>query len=76
MLHNVAIIKATLQKHPYSELNHLIDEWIFNDRHRGMLKDFLLHEHSYGKIAEDYGMSDRQIARIIPKLEAQLFEKI
>lgn len=76
MLHNVAIIKAALQKHPYSELNHLIDEWIFNDRHRGMLKDFLLHEHTYEKIAADYGMSARHIARIIPKLEAQLFEKV
>ena len=71
MLRNVA-----LSKKPRSEWEHLIDEWIFNDKHRAMLKDYLLHGHTYEKIAEDYEMSARQIARIIPKLEAQLFEKL
>lgn len=63
-------------KVPLSEWSRMIDEWIFNDRHRDMLKDFLLHGHTYRRIADDYGMSERQIARIIPKLEAQLFERV
>ena len=61
---------------PASEWSHIIDEWVFNDKHREMLKDYLLNGHSYERIAEDYDMSTRQIARIIPRLEANLFEKL
>lgn len=61
---------------PRSEWARLIDEWIFNSKHREMLKSYLLDGHTYERIAEDFDMSTRQIARIIPKLEAQLFKKI
>lgn len=71
MLRNVALWNKSL-----SELEHSIDEWIFCDVHRAMLKDHLLNGHSYARIAEDYNMSERQIARIIPSLKAQLYEKI
>lgn len=68
--------KVALLKKPYSECSRMIDEWIFNDKHRAMLKDYLLDGHTYERIAEDYEMSTRQVARIIPKLEAQLFERM
>ena len=68
--------KVALLKKPYSEWSRMIDEWIFNDKHRAMLKDYLLDGHTYERIAEDYEMSSRQVARIIPKLEAQLFERM
>lgn len=71
MLRNVALFKKTR-----SELENLIDEFIFNDKHRAMLKDRLLDGHTYERIAEDHEMSTRQVARIIPKLEAQLFERM
>lgn len=54
----------------------LIDEWIFNENHRAMLKRNLLDGRTYEQIAEEFEMSPRQVARIIPRLQAQLFKKI
>jgi AraC-like DNA-binding protein len=54
----------------------LIEEWIFSEEHRLMLKRNLLDGWTYERIAEEFGMSSRQIARIIPKLQEQLFKHI
>jgi AraC-like DNA-binding protein len=54
----------------------LIERWIFNEQHRQMLKRNLLDGWTYEHIAEEVGMSPRQIARIIPKLQEQLFKHI
>jgi AraC-like DNA-binding protein len=54
----------------------LIDRWIFNDQHRQMLKRNLLDGWTYERIAEEFDMSSRQIGRIIPKLQEQLFKHI
>ena len=59
-----------------SDWEHLIDEWIFNEQHRKMLKLNLLDGWTYENLAEKFGMSTRQIARIIPKLQNQLFKRI
>lgn len=59
---------------PLSEWSKLIDEWIFDEKHREMLKLNLLDGWTYDEIATKYGMSTRQIARIIPKLQKQLFQ--
>lgn len=61
---------------PRSEWEKLIDEWIFNEQHRQMLKRNLLDGWTYEKIAEEFEMSSRQIARIIPRLQNQLFKHI
>lgn len=61
---------------PLSEWSKLIDEWIFNEKHREMLKLNLLDGLTYEQIAEIYDMSTRQIARIIPKLQTQLFRHL
>lgn len=61
---------------PRSEWERLIDEWIFNEKHRDMLKASLLDGITYEKIAERHEMSPRQIARIIPRLQNQLFKHI
>lgn len=60
----------------YSQWSHLIDEWIFDEKHRQMLKRNLLDGITYERIAEEFDMSPRQIARIIPKLQSQLFKHI
>jgi AraC-like DNA-binding protein len=52
----------------------LIDRWTFNEQHRKMLKLNLLDGWTYERIAEEFDMSSRQIARIIPKLQNQLFK--
>lgn len=59
-----------------SDWEHLIDEWIFNEEHRAMLKRNLLDGRTYEQIAEQFDMSTRQIARLIPKLQDRLFNHI
>ena len=61
---------------PRSSWEKLIDEWIFNEQHRQMLKFNLLDGWTYERIAEHFDMSPRQIGRIIPKLQNQLFKHI
>lgn len=61
---------------PRSEWERLIDEWIFNEQHRKMLKLNLLDGWTYERLAEEFEMSARQVARIIPRLQNQLFKKI
>ena len=59
-----------------SEWEKLIDEWIFNELHREMLKRNLLDGRTYEQIAEQFGISTRQVARLIPKLQEKLFKRI
>lgn len=59
-----------------SEWENIIDEWVFNEIHRKMLKRNLLDGYTYEQLAEQFGMSSRHIARIIPKLQNQLFKRI
>ena len=61
---------------PRSEYERLIDEWIFHEMHRKMLKRCLLDGRTYEQIAEEFDMSTRHIARIIPQLKTQLFSHI
>ena len=61
---------------PRSEWEKLIDEWVFNEQHREMLKLNLLDGWTYERLSEKFEMSIRQIARIIPKLQNQLFKRI
>ncbi len=61
---------------PRSAWENLIDEWIFNEKHREMLKESLLDGITYERIAEKHEMSPRQVARIIPRLQNQLFKRI
>lgn len=59
-----------------SEWENYIDEWIFSERDRAMLKRNLLDGRTYEQIAEQFDMSARQVARIIPRLQRQLFKHI
>lgn len=59
-----------------SELNNLIEEWIFSERDRNILKRRLLDGITYERIAEEFDMSVRQIKNIIPKNIQILFKHI
>lgn len=59
-----------------SEWENAIDEWIFNELHRAMLKRNLLDGRTYEQIAEQFRMSTRHVARLIPKLQEKLFKHI
>jgi AraC-like DNA-binding protein len=54
----------------------LIDRWIFNEEHRAMLKRNLLDGKTYEQLADEFQMSSRQVASLIPKLQNQLFKRI
>ena len=57
-----------------SDWEKMIEEWIFSERDREILKRNLLDGRTYEQIAEQFDMSTRQIARIIPRLQNQLFK--
>lgn len=59
-----------------TEWENLIDEWIFDEKHRAMLKRNLLDGRTYEQIAEQFDMSPRHVGRIIPKLQEKLFRRI
>lgn len=59
-----------------SEWENLIDEWIFDEIHRAMLKRSLLDGRTYEQIAEQFDCSRDKVARLIPKLQDKLFRKI
>lgn len=59
-----------------SEWEMYIDEWIFDETHREMLKRNLLDGRTYEQIAEQFDCSRDKVARLIPKLQDKLFRKI
>jgi hypothetical protein len=59
-----------------SEWERHIDEWIFDETHREMLKRNLLDGRTYEQIAEQFDCSRDKVARLIPKLQDKLFRKI
>lgn len=61
---------------PRSEWEDLIDEWIFSERDRRILKRRLLDGICYEPLAEEFDMSVQQIRSIIYKLQNRLFKHI
>ena len=58
-----------------SEVERLIDEWIFNERDRKILKRRLLDGICYEPLAEEFGLSVREIKKIVYKGEQKLVGK-
>ena len=54
----------------------LIDRWVFDEQHRAMLKRNLLDGIHYEALAEEFDCSRDKVARLIPRLQNQLFKKI
>ena len=50
-----------------SELQYLIDQWIFNERHRLILDDRLFNGTTYERLAEKYDLSTQQVKNIVYK---------
>jgi hypothetical protein len=61
---------------PRSEWERLIDEWIFSERDRAILKRRLLDCIHFEPLAEEFDMSVRQIKNIVYKAQERLFSKI
>lgn len=59
---------------PRSEIEKLIDEWIFSERDRAILKRRLLDGICYEPLAEEFGLSVRQTKTIVYKCEKILYK--
>ena len=59
-----------------SELTTAIDEWILNERNRAILKRRLIDGICFEPLAEEFGMSVRQIKRIVYKSQEVLFRHL
>ena len=59
-----------------SQFEHLIDEWIFSERDRKILKRRLLDGICYEPLAEEFDLSVRQVKNIIYKQQDKLFKHI
>lgn len=49
------------------ELQLVIDQWIFNERHRLILSDRLFNGTTYERLAEKYDLSTQQVKNIVYK---------
>ena len=56
-----------------SEVEFMIDEWIFHERNRRILKRKLLDGLTYEKVAEEFELSPQQIKTIVKKCQDTLF---
>lgn len=59
-----------------SEWENLIDEWIFNERDRKILKRRLLDGVCYEPLAYEFDLSVQQIKSIVYKLQIKLFKHV
>lgn len=59
-----------------SQVAHLIDEWIFSERDRKILKRRLLDGICYEPLAEEFGLSVRQIKTIVYKGEDKIYRHV
>lgn len=57
-----------------SELDHLIDEWIFSERDRAILRRRLLDGICFEPLAEEFELSVSQVKRIVYRGEDAIFK--
>lgn len=50
-----------------SDMQYLIDQWIFNERHRLILSDRIFNGTTYERLAEKYDLSTQQVKNIVYK---------
>ena len=59
-----------------SEWENLIDEWVFNERDRALLKRRLLDGICFEPLAEEFDLSVQQTKTIVYRLQNRLFRKL
>ena len=59
-----------------STVSAAIDEWIFNERDRAILKRRLLDGICYESLAEEFGLSVDRIKQIVYKSQDRLFRHL
>ena len=69
-------MKYNLEDISRSELEHLIDEWILNERDRKVLKRRLLDGVIFESLAFEFDLSVRHVKTIVYKYQDKLFSKL
>lgn len=59
-----------------SQIREIISEYIHSERDREILIRRLIDGITFERLAEEFDMSDRQIRRIVYKLQEQLFKHL
>ena len=59
-----------------SRIRELIAEHIHSERDRQILVRRLVDGVTFERLAEEFGMSDKQVKRIVYKLQEQLFKHL
>lgn len=59
-----------------SQWETLIDEWIFNERDRKILKRRYLDNITYEALAEEFDLSTQRVSDIVYKSREQLFKHL
>ena len=69
-----------LEEYSRSDIERAIDEWVILKRHsqrnREILKRYLLDGICFEPLAEEFGMSVRQVQNIVYKTQEQLFKHL
>ena len=69
-------MKHRFEDYSRSTVSATIDEWIFNERDRAILKRRLLDGICYEPLAEEFGLSVDRIKQIVYKSQAKLFKHL
>lgn len=69
-------MKHRFEDHSRSTVSAAIDEWIFNERDRAILKRRLLDGICYEPLAEEFGLSVDRIKQIVYKSQDRLFRHL
>lgn len=56
-----------------SRIREIIAEYVHSERDRRILERRLIDGVTFERLAEEFDMSDRQVRRIVYKLQEQLF---
>lgn len=59
-----------------SEYEHIIDEWVFDEKARAIIKRRLLDGITYDNLSIEFNMSVRQIQNIVYKTEKIVFKHV
>lgn len=59
-----------------SRIRELIAEWIHSERDRRILERRLIDGVTFERLAEEFEMSDRQVRRIVYRLQERLFRHL
>ena len=69
-------MKHRFEEYSRSTVSAAIDEWIFNERDRAILKRRLLDGICYEPLAEEFGLSVDRIKQIVYKSQDRLFRHL